>query len=81
MHPDKTKIVYCKDEDRKGENPVTRASCKTPNFTRLYLLINLIRIFKKINRMNFVLIGFLAVIFTVSLNLKHTYPLSVLNYL
>lgn len=23
MHPDKTKIVYCKDEDRKGEYPVT----------------------------------------------------------
>ena len=23
MHPDKTKIVYCKDEDRKGEHPVT----------------------------------------------------------
>ena len=23
MHPEKTKIVYCKDEDRKGEYPVT----------------------------------------------------------
>jgi len=24
MHPEKTKIVYCKDGDRKGEYPVTR---------------------------------------------------------
>ena len=27
LHPDKTRIVYCKDDDRRGESPETRFDC------------------------------------------------------
>ena len=55
-----------------------RASCKTPNFTTLYLLVSLICIFKKIKPLTFVFVSYLSTIFRFSPNSGHTSPIPAL---